>query len=119
MFISTPIVRLTLAVALIVISSGIVYQPNAYAQEEQEEIERVGPGGPPVPGTGPVDTTSFVRVIDGNTVETWLAGSRAGIGLIGITAPMANTPCGQESASYLQNLVYGGLFFRRRSRTHL
>ena len=49
--------------------------------------ERVGPGGAPPPGSGPVDLTGFVRVYDGDTFEALIDGKRARIGLAGINAP--------------------------------
>src|SRR5690606_12607745 len=49
------------------------------------------------------------RAIDGDTIESWIAGSRAGIGFIGIEVMDANTPCGVEAASTLQSMIYGGL----------
>jgi hypothetical protein len=67
----------------------------------------VEPGGAPPPGSGPVDVSSFVRVIDGDTIEAYLGGTRAGIGLIGVDAPMGNTACGRDAAA-LRTLVQGG-----------
>ena len=71
--------------------------------------QRVGPGGAPPVGSGPVDVTGFVRVIDGDTIEAYIGGKRAGIGLIGLDAPMGNTACGRDAAAALRGLVRGGL----------
>ena len=57
--------------------------------------QRVEPGGAPPPGSGPVETRGFVRVIDGDTVEALVRGKRVGIGLAGIDAPPINTDCGR------------------------
>src|SRR4029450_5668449 len=50
-----------------------------------------------------------IRVIDGNTIETWIDGKRVGIGLVGVEAPMANTNCGRAATGMLWGLVRGGL----------
>jgi glucose/arabinose dehydrogenase len=50
-----------------------------------------------------------VRVIDGDTIETWLDGKRVGIGLVGVSAPQANTQCGRAATGKLWGLTKGGL----------
>ena len=69
------------------------------------EAQRVGPGGAPPPGSGPAEVTGFVRVIDGETIETLVDGKLVGIGLIGIEAPMGNTDCGRAATQQLQQLL--------------
>ncbi|MCC7372444.1 MAG: hypothetical protein IT306_28790, partial [Chloroflexi bacterium] len=49
--------------------------------------ERVGPGGAPPAGSGSVDVTGYVRVIDGDTLEVGIEGSRMGVGILGLAAP--------------------------------
>jgi glucose/arabinose dehydrogenase/endonuclease YncB( thermonuclease family) len=71
--------------------------------------QRAGRGGAPAAGSGAVDLTGFVRVIDGDTIETRINGKRVGIGLLGIDAPTGNTACGREAAAQLRTLVRGGL----------
>jgi len=72
--------------------------------------QRVEPGGAPPAGSGPIDVSGFVRVIDGDTVEAYLGGKRVGIGLIGVDAPRGNTACGREAATALRTFVRGGLW---------
>jgi endonuclease YncB( thermonuclease family) len=57
------------------------------------------------PGSGPVDLPRFVRVIDGDTFEVYIQGRQTGIGLIGIRAPMGNTPCGKAATGFLRALL--------------
>src|SRR6185436_12613298 len=71
--------------------------------------QRVGPGGAPPQSTKPIDLQGPIRVIDGNTIETWIDGKRVGIGLVGVEAPMANTNCGRAATGMLWGLVKGGL----------
>jgi endonuclease YncB( thermonuclease family) len=59
----------------------------------------------PPPGSGPIDFKGFVRVIDGDSVEIYVNGSRIGIGIVGIRTPMGNTPCGQDATGYLWSLL--------------
>jgi endonuclease YncB( thermonuclease family) len=59
----------------------------------------------PPPGSGPVDFSGFVRVIDGDTFELYISGRRTGVGIIGIRVPMGNTPCGRLASDYLGELV--------------
>ena len=71
--------------------------------------QRVGPGGAPAAGSGPIDVTAPIRVIDGDTMETWIDGKRVGIGLVGVETPKANTPCGRAATAKLWGLTKGGL----------
>src|SRR5947209_7032866 len=64
-------------------------------------------GGAPPAGSGPVDLSGPIRVIDGNTIETRINGNQVGIGIIGITAPMGNTPCGKAATTALSALLEG------------
>jgi glucose/arabinose dehydrogenase/endonuclease YncB( thermonuclease family)/methionine-rich copper-binding protein CopC len=73
------------------------------------ETERTRPGGAPPPGSGSVDLSGFVRVIDGNTVETYIDGKQTGIRIIGLDVPMGNTACGKDAADQLRGLVRDGL----------
>ncbi|MBI3973851.1 MAG: PQQ-dependent sugar dehydrogenase, partial [Chloroflexi bacterium] len=69
--------------------------------------QRVPPGGAPPPGSGPKETGMFIRVIDGDTIDTWVDGQRTGIGLLGIDAPQGNTDCGRQAAVLLRQLTQG------------
>jgi endonuclease YncB( thermonuclease family) len=62
----------------------------------------------PPPGSGPLDLTGYIRIIDGDTIETTINGRRSGIGIIGIRAPMANTACGKAATGFLRGLVASG-----------
>jgi endonuclease YncB( thermonuclease family) len=59
----------------------------------------------PPRGSGEVQITGFVRVIDGDTLEIYVNGKRTGVGLIGIKAPLGNTACGKSAAQFLQGLL--------------
>jgi endonuclease YncB( thermonuclease family) len=63
----------------------------------------------PARGTGSIDLTGSVRVVDGDTLDVEIDGHRAAVGLIGIKAPMANTDCGKTAAAFLQELAVGRL----------
>ena len=69
---------------------------------------RTGPSGAPAQGRGTVDVPG-VRVITGDTLESWIDGHRVGIGLLGVRAPQGNTACGREAITLLRKLVKGGL----------
>ena len=73
------------------------------------QAQRVPPGGAPPAGSGPVDLTGSVRVIEGDTIDTYVAGKWVGIGFLGVTVPMGNTPCGQQAIGRLYALTKGGL----------
>jgi endonuclease YncB( thermonuclease family) len=91
----TPLSRILWLVVVVVVLSLII-QPTPAAGQEAD-VKRVPPGGAPPAGSGPVDVPGFVRVIDGDTIEFYLDGSRAGngslvgVGLIGVEAPQGNT----------------------------
>lgn len=61
----------------------------------------------PARGTGPIEITGPIRVIDGSTFEVVINGRRTGIGLIGIKAPAGNTACGRAAAALFQSLTNG------------
>src|SRR5215208_6214856 len=67
------------------------------------------PGGAPPPGSGPIDYTGFVRVVDGDTIDIYLGGTQVLVGLIGADSPEGNTPCGREAAALLRMLTRGGV----------
>lgn len=59
----------------------------------------------PPPGSGPIDFSGYVRVIDGNSVEVYINGHQIGIGIVGIKAPEGNTECGRAATAYLTELL--------------
>jgi glucose/arabinose dehydrogenase len=72
------------------------------------QAQRVGPGGAPPAGSGSLDIDGYVRVIDGDTIEVSVNGTRMGVGILGLAAPPVNTPCGRQAADALQALLAGG-----------
>jgi endonuclease YncB( thermonuclease family) len=61
------------------------------------------PTMPPVPPNQVV--TGFPRVVDGESIDALVNGQRTAIRLLGVDAPMANTPCGQEATALLRSLT--------------
>ncbi|MQA28759.1 MAG: hypothetical protein GEU82_02820 [Luteitalea sp.] len=59
----------------------------------------------PPRGSGAVEITGPVRVIDGDTFEVYINGRQTAIGIIGIKAFRANSPCGRRAARFTQALV--------------
>ncbi|MFN8556297.1 MAG: hypothetical protein U0531_02740 [Dehalococcoidia bacterium] len=51
----------------------------------------------PFPATSALQVNSPVRVIDGDTLDMQINGRRVGVGLIGVSAPATDTPCGREA----------------------
>src|SRR5918996_390791 len=68
----------------------------------------IGRAQAPLPGTGSFDIQGFVRVIDGDTFEVYINGRQSGIGIIGIRAPMGNTPCGRSATARLISYIGRG-----------
>src|SRR4051794_12007318 len=73
------------------------------------DAQRVGPGGAPPPGSGPVDLRGFLRVADGDTFEAYINGQQVLVGVAGIEAPQANTDCGKQAVAQLRTLLRGGV----------
>ncbi|MGH9630263.1 MAG: NPCBM/NEW2 domain-containing protein [Bryobacteraceae bacterium] len=73
------------------------------------QIRRVPPGGAPPPGTGDLQITGFVRLVDANSLEIEINGNRVAVGLIGITVPQANTSCGKLALNFKRPLVLTGI----------
>jgi endonuclease YncB( thermonuclease family) len=51
----------------------------------------------------------YIRAVQGDTLDAKNARSRIGIGIVGVSAPAANTPCGRQSTAFTQELVAGGV----------
>ena len=66
-------------------------------------------GGAPEWGKGTI-SVPFARVIDGNSLDVVINGSRVAVGLLGIDVPQGNTDCGRAATALLKTLVKGGLF---------
>lgn len=60
-------------------------------------------------GTGS-HTVPRARVIEADTLEVWIGGTRIGVGVIGIKAPQGNTACGREAIRVAQEMVNGGIW---------
>ncbi|MGI8549495.1 MAG: PQQ-dependent sugar dehydrogenase, partial [Dehalococcoidia bacterium] len=71
--------------------------------------QALSPSGAPPAGSGSIDLKGFVRAVDGDTLDVLINGNQVTIGLIGIAAPMGNTPCGRQATAALQKLVMGGV----------
>jgi len=101
-----------LAVMVLIASLMATLSPSlafAHPGHEGHDDGVLEPGGAPPAGSGPIDIEGFVRAIDGDTMETWINGSRVGIGLIGIDAFEANTVCGAAAANALQYMLFTGI----------
>jgi endonuclease YncB( thermonuclease family) len=61
----------------------------------------------PPKGSGHVEITGPVRVIDGDTIEVYINGRQTGIGIIGVRVPRANSRCGRQAAEFTQELING------------
>ena len=59
----------------------------------------------PPKGSGTIEITGPMRVIDGDTFEVYIDGRQTAIGIIGIKALRANTPCGRRAAQFTADLV--------------
>jgi endonuclease YncB( thermonuclease family) len=59
----------------------------------------------PLRGSGTLEITGPVRIIDGDTLEVYLNGRQTAIGILGIKARRANTSCGQRAARFTQSLL--------------
>jgi len=94
---------------LVLLSAGVLFGLNGIDAPRVADAQRVPPGGAPVAGTGTKQTKSNIRVIDGDTIETWLDGQQSGVGLIGINAARANAQCGQMAIGKMYSLVKQGL----------
>lgn len=64
--------------------------------------------GAPSSGSVGVELEGYVRAIQGDTLDARMSNRRIGIGVAGIRAPKANTPCGREATAFLQGLVADG-----------
>src|SRR5215204_3587945 len=94
---------------LVMLTIGVLFGLNGIDQPRVADAQRVPPGGAPPAGSGPKQTASSIRVIDGDTIETWLDGQQTGIGIIGINAARANDQCGQASIGKMYSLIKQGL----------
>src|SRR5215203_4452638 len=59
----------------------------------------------PSPGTGPITLTSFVRVVDGQSIDAVIDGRRVAIAVDGIEVPKGNTRCGKQATDLLKSLA--------------
>ena len=92
---------------LAIVLTLLVWLPPAWEAQSAESTIRLG--GAPPPGSGPMTTPAFVRVLDGRTFETLLDGNQVLVVLVGIDVAPGNTACGREAAQQLQVLARGGL----------
>ncbi|MDQ2784148.1 MAG: PQQ-dependent sugar dehydrogenase [Chloroflexota bacterium] len=66
------------------------------------------PGGAPPAGSGTVRSSAMLRVLDGNTLITWINGKQVAVRLAGIDVAPYTTPCGAAATSQLWKLTRGG-----------
>lgn len=93
-------------------ADAVAHPGHDHADDQAGEhagVERAAPGGAPPGGSGTVEVSGPVRVIDGDTLEVEADGSRFGVGLVGVDAPRGNTACGEEAAEKLRSLVGDGV----------
>jgi glucose/arabinose dehydrogenase len=60
---------------------------------------------PPPPSRESTAPQAFARAITGDTIDTWVDGSRTAVGVVGIATDAPNTPCGFAAMTRLQQLV--------------
>jgi glucose/arabinose dehydrogenase len=75
------------------------------------------PGGAPPVGSGTVHGGAAVRVLDGNTIITWINGKQVAVRFAGIDVAPYTTPCGAEATKLLWKLVKGGNLSFEEDRT--
>jgi endonuclease YncB( thermonuclease family) len=85
-----PMVKRVIAAAVMAMAAGLTLAAGGQA---------------PARGTGALNITGPVRVIDGDTIEVYVGGGQIGAGLIGIKAPPGNTACGKKAARFLETLI--------------
>jgi glucose/arabinose dehydrogenase len=106
---SSPLISWLKLLSVITAVCGLLLVVGLQLAVAQDGSGPAEPGGAPPPGSGPFEINNFVRVIDGDTIEVDLEGSRVGVGLIGIAAPQGNTACGMKATDLLQSLVAEGV----------
>lgn len=67
----------------------------------------VSGGAPPV-GSGTVRSSAEVRVLDGNTIITWINGKQTAVRVAGLDVAPYTTPCGAAATKQLWKLTKGG-----------
>ena len=66
------------------------------------------PGGAPPVGSGTMRSSAEVRVLDGNTIITWINGKQTAVRFAGIDVAPYTTPCGAAATKQLWKLTKGG-----------
>jgi len=66
------------------------------------------PGGAPLVGSGTMQSSVAVRVLDGNTIITWIHGKQVAVRFADIDVAPYTTPCGGAATKALWKLVAGG-----------
>src|SRR5918992_1197218 len=88
------LVSLVLSVAVDTVQ--LVRGSVAVAEERGQRDGAPGRGGP-------ISLTSFVRVVDGQSIDAVIDGRRVAIAVHGIDAPQGNTSCGKQAADALRS----------------
>lgn len=66
------------------------------------------PGGAPPAGSGTMRSSAMLRVLDGNTIITWINGKQVAVRFAGIDVAPYTTPCGAAATGLLWKLTKGG-----------
>ena len=98
-----------LVLLLVVAAEGPIEAHEGHGGHKASGVKRVKAGGAPPAGSGPISVTGPVRVIDGDTLEVDINGSRVGVDLIGVDTPQGNTRCGKLATAQLQAMVADGV----------
>lgn len=108
-----------LCAALLLLSAALVstlaFPPSG---PEGGVIAAAPPGGAPPPGSGTVRGSAAVRVLDGDTFITWIAGRQTAVRIAGIAAPPYTTTCGAAATARLWKLVAGGDLILEEDAAH-
>jgi len=64
----------------------------------------------PARGSGQRQVPGPIRVIEADTLEVSLDGSRVGVKVIGVKAPPGNTACGREAIGVVSQLLADGIW---------
>src|SRR6266540_5680836 len=94
------VVLLALVVALAIELGPLTTDRTASAIETRQQDAAA-----PSPGTGPITLTSFVRVVDGHSIDAVIDGRRVAITLQGVDTPQGNTRCGKQATELLKSLA--------------
>jgi endonuclease YncB( thermonuclease family) len=81
-------------------------------------LAAVGIPSAQAPDRGPATVTinGPVRVIEADTLEVSIRGTRVGVRIAGIRVPRGNTPCGREASAVVRQLLSSGAWLDEEPR---